>query len=195
MALIECKDCGNKISDSAAACIHCGRPNDPLASSKRFSEPIRSIPERQGVHSLACPKCGSEQTVNASLLQMRETASVALGSVGAGYGRMMGGSVNASVTQGQIQSNLAASLAPPQRRSQNFRLAGFLLFIAAVLMGSSDSAVVGIIALGGVLFYVIKQQISINQWNQTEYLEQYEQWERKYLCQRCGNIFVGPPKS
>jgi hypothetical protein len=126
---------------------------------------------------------------------MRDTASVALGSVGAGYGRMMGGSVNASITHGQIQSDLAASLAPPQRRSQNFRLAGFLLFIAAVLMASSDSAVIGVIALGGVLFYVIKQQMSINQWNQTEYLEQYKQWERKYLCQRCGNIFVGPPKS
>jgi hypothetical protein len=126
---------------------------------------------------------------------MRDTASVALGSVGAGYGRMMGGSVNATITQGQIQSDLAASLAPPQRRVQNLRLAGFFLFIAAVLMASSDSAVIGVIALGGVLFYVIKQQMSINQWNQTEYLEQYKQWERKYLCQRCGNIFVGPPKS
>jgi hypothetical protein len=190
MALIECPDCGKQISDAAATCIHCGRPKDSSAR-KPFSEPIRSLPDATSLpHRLACPKCGSEQTVNVSLLQMRDTASVALGSVGAGYGRM-GGSVNASVTQGQIQSNLAASLAPPQRRTQNFRVAGFLLFGAAILMGSTDSGAVGLVAIAGVIFYVIKQGMDINRYNQTEYLEAYEQWERKYLCQRCGNVFNG----
>jgi hypothetical protein len=106
----------------------------------------------------------------------------------------MGGSVNATVTSGQIQSNLAASLAPPRRRSQNFRVIGFLLLVAAILMGSSDSAVIGAVALAGVLFFAVKQQMAINVWNNKDYVAAYREWEQKYLCQRCGNIFVGPTK-
>ena len=34
MALIECPDCGARISDAAPACPHCGRPNQPVESLK-----------------------------------------------------------------------------------------------------------------------------------------------------------------
>lgn len=39
MALIECPDCGREVSDSAAACIGCGRPMQPVTierTSKRY---------------------------------------------------------------------------------------------------------------------------------------------------------------
>ena len=33
MALINCPNCGNQMSDAAPACPHCGRPNTPAAST------------------------------------------------------------------------------------------------------------------------------------------------------------------
>jgi hypothetical protein len=33
MALINCPNCGNQMSDAAPACPHCGRPNTPASSS------------------------------------------------------------------------------------------------------------------------------------------------------------------
>lgn len=60
MALINCPECKNKVSDSAVSCPHCGFP-----ISKRHS----SIPERvkfcyqcksfYTVNELICPKCRS----------------------------------------------------------------------------------------------------------------------------------------
>lgn len=38
MALIECPECGNKISDKSNMCIHCGFPMDNLNNSKQVDE-------------------------------------------------------------------------------------------------------------------------------------------------------------
>lgn len=39
MAIIECKECGGKVSDSAAACPHCGAPVAVAAVSAAPAEP------------------------------------------------------------------------------------------------------------------------------------------------------------
>ena len=43
MALIECPDCGNKVSDKAAACIHCGCPLESVKPIEVAKEPIEII--------------------------------------------------------------------------------------------------------------------------------------------------------
>jgi RNA polymerase subunit RPABC4/transcription elongation factor Spt4 len=43
MALIKCKDCGNDISDSAAACPRCGAP----------------VPRRPDPNQISCPHCST----------------------------------------------------------------------------------------------------------------------------------------
>lgn len=39
MALIECSDCSKSISDKAAACPHCGRPNERRATVAKPAPP------------------------------------------------------------------------------------------------------------------------------------------------------------
>ena len=44
MALIKCPDCGDKVSDKAAACIHCGCPLKSDSSElKRLSDSISRL--------------------------------------------------------------------------------------------------------------------------------------------------------
>ncbi len=43
MGLVNCPDCGNKVSDKAPACIHCGRPHPAEAP-----EPVESTPPPSG---------------------------------------------------------------------------------------------------------------------------------------------------
>lgn len=49
MALLECPDCGGKVSDLAPACPHCGRP--------RRSEGIEVNDLRKGSGDAKCPSC------------------------------------------------------------------------------------------------------------------------------------------
>ena len=44
MALIACPDCGNRVSDLAAACPKCGRPTTPGASTPPRSDPGPAAP-------------------------------------------------------------------------------------------------------------------------------------------------------
>lgn len=42
MALIACPDCGKSVSDSAAACVHCGRRLDQPTAGSKSQEPLIS---------------------------------------------------------------------------------------------------------------------------------------------------------
>ena len=44
MALIQCRECKQEISDQAAACPHCGAPNRPVASPPPSPPPASSPP-------------------------------------------------------------------------------------------------------------------------------------------------------
>ena len=54
MALIECPECGQKISDKAPACIHCGFPLSLINETNKDSNAI-------------CPKCGKALPSNAKV--------------------------------------------------------------------------------------------------------------------------------
>jgi len=47
MALLECPDCGGKVSDQAPACPHCGRPMSDSASAPSQNDPSQT----------KCPHC------------------------------------------------------------------------------------------------------------------------------------------
>jgi len=46
MALIVCEDCGKEYSNLAAACIHCGRPNEIV----RGSHSVNQTSSNQVIH-------------------------------------------------------------------------------------------------------------------------------------------------
>jgi DNA-directed RNA polymerase subunit RPC12/RpoP len=73
MPLISCPDCGNTHSDTAPACIHCGRPNAPAQDRTPVpvgmpTYPMRCLRCRTKItHSnvwnggpVDCPQCGAK---------------------------------------------------------------------------------------------------------------------------------------
>src|SRR5687768_9055346 len=69
MALIECPDCGRQVSDSAALCIHCGRP---------MQNPGVPKPELQSTDSPAkfrCSECGGNAFKKYSLIWDEQRSS------------------------------------------------------------------------------------------------------------------------
>lgn len=74
MALVECPDCGKRISDQATECNQCGRPMQTSRTGAEDSTEGPSSPERRSV------KAGSQR------LQLQEDSGVAVGGIGAGVG-------------------------------------------------------------------------------------------------------------
>jgi len=64
MALINCSVCGKKISERAAACVHCGSPNKHVYKAQQHyiqqpSNPNIAMPKnRNDKGFLICPNCG-----------------------------------------------------------------------------------------------------------------------------------------
>ena len=59
MALIECPECGGKVSDKAPSCIHCGYPLQE--SKKEEVQQIQYCPycgKINGIESTFCGYCG-----------------------------------------------------------------------------------------------------------------------------------------
>jgi hypothetical protein len=67
MALVDCPDCGRKVSDKAEACPSCARPIARDASVARSAEaapPASTIPEQRRslpTHVVVCTRCGEEE--------------------------------------------------------------------------------------------------------------------------------------
>lgn len=73
MALIECPDCGKRISDQATECNQCGRPMKTAQTDEESAEGSSS-PDSESV------KAGSQS------LKLLEDPGAAVGGIGAGVG-------------------------------------------------------------------------------------------------------------
>lgn len=74
MALVECPDCGKRISDQATECNQCGRP--------------MPTPRGKAEESSGHPDSPDDQSTNAAKMrsQLPEDLSTAVGAIGAGAG-------------------------------------------------------------------------------------------------------------
>lgn len=190
MGLIECPDCHKHVSDLATVCIHCGRPRDAQVPAR--PSPVKSLFDDTSASSvgsslserpsgtsqvasspspLDCPTCGSDQTVKVSLLRLRDTSASGIGTV---------------------QSYLAAAVSPPeQRRGPSFVLALVALLFVAGILGSVDSSHIlgAVLFVGGLAaFFVWEKRVTAS--NATEHAKQKAEWDKKYVCERCGTMFT-----
>ena len=60
MALIDCSECGQKVSDKAASCPHCGNPILPKMAGNHCSECGEAVSDK----AAACPECGNPTLPN-----------------------------------------------------------------------------------------------------------------------------------
>jgi transcription elongation factor Elf1 len=75
MALIECPDCGRKISDRAATCPDCACPVSTVVAEMRADEQAKAVAKTRKTleREVDCPKCEArgwhKDVVNAELVQ------------------------------------------------------------------------------------------------------------------------------
>lgn len=58
MALIECPECGGKVSDKATACIHCGYPLHKLEEQVQQIQYCPYCGKLNSIESTFCGYCG-----------------------------------------------------------------------------------------------------------------------------------------
>jgi hypothetical protein len=189
--LIDCADCGARISKRAVACPHCGCPSAQSPNGNNQTAHARMAPDTTQPEATrsTCPRCGSSDVVKCSLAYESGTGS---GSV-YGVGLSEGGGVGVFGGTTKNQSLLARRVAPPAdvAGQQSFGIGcGFAIagFLAAVMLSqaSSHTAILAFLALSAV--GVI---IAILYFNNTKaaYEAARAVWERKWLCTRCGIVF------
>lgn len=143
---------------------------------------------------VTCPKCESEDVQRLAMIYQHGTAtSISTGSTLAGVGDDL--AVAATVTSGKQQSLLAQQAAPPQPKpsSDLFHATGLVLLLLGpvVFLMSRDLLISGLMVFVGAILFASARAINreAEEYNRTTYPRLKEQWERTWLCLRCGNRF------
>lgn len=212
MPLIECKDCGAKVSDAAPACIRCGCPitkptvtsAEPRRLAEGFSAPA-TVPTAPGLpmlHTAPSFVCGYCQSTDVKVLPLvvadgTQTINTTTGTVGLGYG---GGTIGiggaSSTTKGVSQSELAQLVAKPkpQEADHTKSAAGCLFFVVTfIFVASSDmpeggGLVLIIVGLLVVIATQAKERAAKARVNAIDYPPKLAKWQRSYLCMRCMRV-------
>jgi hypothetical protein len=132
---------------------------------------------------MQCPQCNSDNTQRLEVIydagthDIRTKSTGAVGGLGTGgvTDMILGAAITANTTKGTQQTIAAQKAAPPQQK----RLATWLKWIAFL----------GIFFLFIPTIIVAFVWFRNMKWNKTEYVALYEEWQRTWYCNKCGNIF------
>ena len=136
-----------------------------------------------------CPTCQSDNVQKLSLVYEQGTQKIRTkgrtrgGGVGIGRGGLLAGAGSATTTTtGKSQSIAAEKAAPPDKKQMMLPVgiiaAGILIGFKAVLVG------LALVAIGGFIFW------KFHQYNKQVFPPLYAQWEKSWLCNRCGTIYT-----
>lgn len=147
--------------------------------------------EVPNMSKFCCPNCGSENIQKMQIVYQSGTgtrSSVTTYENRAGY-------TMESETNEQHSTNLAASVAPPNKKETHF---GFTIicgivsayFIYCLFQHFSwfdliVGGIAGLLAFGGY-----ESSMEVSAWNENEYPKLYEEWANSFICHKCGHRFV-----
>jgi len=148
---------------------------------------------------MKCPKCESENTQRLEVVFHGGTQNISTTSNSAGVGIGSGGRIGfgggVTKTSGQSQSVLAASCAPPAKKSLKRSGVIFLVGLLFVALPLSQSRLsfsqiypqlffgLAFITVGGYLSF------KSYQFNTKEWPSLYQHWSESWLCHKCGGIY------
>jgi hypothetical protein len=136
---------------------------------------------------LSCPQCKSDNTQKLSLLVEGGTSKISTTTFGVGgaAGHM---AVGGASTKGVSVSKLAEKQAAPTKVPV---ISGSLaiLFVAWLI-----SVFAGPTAM--TIGYVLVAAVVVFGWryNWTKYPSEYAEWDKKFICMRCSNVFEAAPR-
>ena len=129
--------------------------------------------------SFRCPKCGSENIQSCPVIYQS-------GTVGHSYTSRSGD--YQIDTSGTESTHLAQSVAPPAQKETFW---GFMIVTGAIAAFALSEGSLIIAAIFGLLAggsFVTNQEAS--EYNEKIWPREYKNWQRSYMCHRCGNIFI-----
>jgi hypothetical protein len=160
MALIECPECYNEVSDRAESCPDCGYP----------------INQEPG-----CPECGSHDLQRLAHLyecSMEETTTSGLGLTFSG---MVGIGSATSVTTSPLVERLMQEHLVPERKESGFSVIAFMSIVVGFFAPP--------IGLGiFLIFGTITGIIWLTQPSKKKYEMQLEEFYSKFICNDCGEV-------
>lgn len=139
------------------------------------------------MNEIRCPNCGSENVQSCQMIYMNGTND-------SSHVTMHGLADSFSVTQGQTQTQLAQSVAPPSPKKTYW--IWFSLFFAGAVLNTLAGMTFGVTnAFISSLFpiamciWLFRKNRNNSNWNKYEYPKIYQQWQNSFVCHRCGTIF------
>ncbi|WDL99685.1 hypothetical protein [Alicyclobacillus sp. ALC3] len=143
--------------------------------------------------AILCPSCGSDNCQSFSILNAHGTSVVNTSTRTAGVGVGRGGlgvGTAKSRTTGTQQTAVGAMTAAPAKKRLRWQV---ILSIVLVLFGLSKiTHGIGIVMLivGLALAYWGYTRL---RYNQNVWPQLYSDWQLKFLCNKCGTVFVNQP--
>ena len=146
--------------------------------------------------SHTCPKCNSDQIQTFRMAFEGGTSTGVSHTTGVGVGVGSGGGLGLGIggakTTSTNMSLTAQKVAPPEKMSLKWMLGiaifGFLAIYSSSDVRGSNKFVMILFGLGALGFGSYKAY-QIFQWNRQKHPELMAQWERSWLCHKCGNTF------
>ena len=136
---------------------------------------------------LSCPRCKSENTQKLSLLVeggTSKTSTTTFGVGGVGGNMAAGGALSSGVSTSKLaEKNKAPEKIPVIRLSLAIL---FLAWLISLFAGATAMTI-------GFLLVVV---VAVSGWryNWTKFGREFAQWDAKFICLRCSNIFEVTPK-
>jgi hypothetical protein len=188
MAFVQCMSCKSMVNEQAKFCGECGQRRDvPVLTREAVGGP--PVYDRRTESTRPrCPGCAGETFRKLSLVVSSGVSHVSTRSSGLGVGLGGGIAVGGANTRGVHVTELARKVSPPQPMSV-FKavLLGFLIgAVLSAMMPAGASVVAGLLVLAGP---IVGGYIAV-QHNRNVYAPAYTAWERKFMCDRCGEIFT-----
>jgi DNA-directed RNA polymerase subunit RPC12/RpoP len=183
VSLIQCRDCEARISDAAAQCIHCGRPMAGVVTTSE-SKPPASY-EAPAKSTIRCPECGASDFRKLSVIYEDGVSVVETATSGVGISLSGSVGLGRAKTTGTHRTLLAERAAPPDKMPLS-GWTGLVVLVGFMFVASGQAIgfglLLGLPALGW-LFYARYYNTKI--WSPL-----YTEWQRRYMCDRCGSVFM-----
>lgn len=129
--------------------------------------------------TFTCPHCGSENVQSCPIIFQSGTS---------GSDAVTAADKFIAVTKGVTMTNLARSVAPPEKKETGWLATAFFAFLTWVFLDSKETwLIILLVILTGASF---KENLDKKNYNEKVWPALYDTWLHSYLCHRCGNVFV-----
>lgn len=135
-----------------------------------------------------CSECGSEDTFKVSQIYASSTQIVDTTTLGGGITNI-GGGLGVASTKGSIQSLRAQQISPSSKPKENTALGCGIIFIVVLITFILPATFLSLLLIigGAILAWKSMKPTKID----LHFYEMaYNQWNMKWICNRCGNIFI-----